>query len=105
MCAAAASKALRTFSDLNRMKIVRPLILALAVAGCSGSKPESISVLGSNTVGEELAPRLTSEYRKNHASLVFDTEFKGTSYGVGALLVDKCDIAAASRDLTPTERE
>src|ERR1051325_11746776 len=86
-------------------RLVRPMLLAVALAGCSDGRKETISLLGSNTVGEELAPRLTAAYAKEHSGMVFDLEFKGTSYGVGALLVGKCDIAAASRDLTPTERE
>src|SRR6185369_1124314 len=96
---------MKTVRTPEKLKAAASLLLTLAIAGCSRGKPETLSLLGSNTVGEELAPRLTAEYRKSHSGLTFDLEFKGTSYGVGALLVDKCDIAAASRDLTPTERE
>ena len=32
-------------------------------------------------------------------------EFKGTTYGIGALMVGRCDIAAASRDATTNEVE
>src|SRR5262245_6405105 len=67
----------------------------LAAAGCS-KKTESVVVRGSNTFGEELAPRLIAEFRKAHPEVKFDTEFKGTSYGLGALMVSRCDIAAAS---------
>lgn len=86
-------------------KTLRLIAVGIVVAGCSGGKHEEISLLGSNTVGEELAPRLVAEYKKDHSGATFDLEFKGTSYGLGALMVDKCDIAAASRDLTQTERE
>jgi len=81
------------------------LFLLLALAGCSPGKTEKISILGSNTIGEELAPRLATEFHKEHPAVVFDLEFKGTSYGMGALMVEQCDIAAASRELTSTERE
>jgi phosphate transport system substrate-binding protein len=50
-----------------------------------------------------LAPRLIAEYRKDHPSAAFETEFKGTTYGFGALLVGRCDIAAASRDASTNE--
>jgi len=60
-------------------------------------------IRGSNTLGEELAPRLIAEYKKTHADLEFDTEFKGTVYGVGALMAERCDLAAASRELTTNE--
>ena len=80
------------------------LLFALALAGCS-PKAEVVVIRGSNTVGEELVPRLIAEFRKTHANVLFDTEFKGTSYGLGALMVDRCDIAAASREATTNEVE
>jgi phosphate transport system substrate-binding protein len=89
------------------------LALGLLLTGCPATKPEQdleqkpagIVIRGSNTVGEELAPRLIAEYKKEHPHAVFDHEFKGTSYGIGALLVGRCDIAAASRELTTNEVE
>ena len=82
------------------------IILAAALmGGCSGgnAKPEKIIVRGSNTFGEELAPALMAEFKKQHGSVDFDAEFKGTSYGLGALMVGKCHIAAASRPATTNE--
>lgn len=76
------------------------------LAGCSGGDGKSgkvIIIRGSNTIGEELAPRLIAEFKKDNAKVDFDTEFKGTSYGLGALMVGKCDIAAASREVTANE--
>gem|GEM_PF-581656 len=80
-----------------------PMLLALAMASCSPSAPEQITIRGSNTFGEELAPKLIAEFKKDHPRAAFDTEFKGTPYGFGALMVDKCDIAAASREVTTNE--
>ena len=89
-----------------------PLVIALlVVGGCSeqsttdttsGDK-NSIVLRGSNTVGEELAPRLAQEYTKSHPGAKFDTEFKGSSYGLGALMVDRCDVAATSRLVTTND--
>jgi phosphate transport system substrate-binding protein len=62
-------------------------------------------MLGSNTIGEELAPQLVAEYKKDHPSVAFELEFKGTTYGMGALIVGRCDVAAASRDATTNEVE
>ena len=73
--------------------------------GLFGGKPEKIVILGSNTIGEELAPRLVAEFKKEHPAVAFDLEFKGTTYGLGALIVGRCDIAAASRDATTNEVE
>ena len=77
------------------------------VAGCPAGKqtaetpeatlPAKIVIRGSNTIGEELAPRLISEYKKEHPAASFDLESKGTSYGMGALMGGFCDIAGASR--------
>jgi phosphate transport system substrate-binding protein len=80
-----------------------PLIMALAVASCSPPAPEKVTIRGSNTFGEELAPKLIAEFKKDHPQVTFDTEFKGTPYGFGALMVDKCDIAAASREVSTNE--
>jgi len=77
------------------------LALWLVAGGCG--KPEKIIIRGSNTFGEELAPRLIVEYQKGHPAIAFDTEFKGTTYGMGALMVERCDIAAASRPVSTNE--
>lgn len=99
---------------LGRLNGLRPVtlrnalgtvLLSAVIAGCSGGKPEKIVLLGSNTIGEELAPRLVAEYKKDHPDVAFETEFKGTTYGLGALMVGRCDIAAASRPATTNEIE
>ena len=79
------------------------ILLAGALAGCTPAKTEKVVILGSNTVGEELAPKLVAEYKKSHPEVAFETEFKGTTYGLGALIVGRCDIAAASRDASTNE--
>jgi phosphate transport system substrate-binding protein len=79
------------------------ILIGVVVAGCSCGKTDKIVIRGSNTIGEELAPRLIAEFKKEHPLVDFDTEFKGTSYGLGALMVGKCDIAAASREVTTNE--
>jgi phosphate transport system substrate-binding protein len=81
------------------------ILLSALIAGCSEGKPEKLAILGSNTIGEELAPRLVAEYKKQHPAVAFDMEFKGTTYGLGALMVSRCDIAAASREATTNEVE
>ena len=80
------------------------ILLGMLVAGCPAGKQASapadggkIIIRGSNTVGEELAPRLIAEYKKDHPAAGFDLETKGTSYGMGALMGGFCDIAGASR--------
>lgn len=93
---------MKTFS-LPHFRNVIFILLGLVLASCSPAKNEKIIIRGSNTIGEELAPQLIAEYQKEHPNVSFDTEFKGTSYGLGALMVERCDIAAASRDLTTNE--
>src|SRR5436189_478796 len=84
------------------LRTVQWTLLAL-VASCAPKQAEQLTILGSNTFGEELAPKLVAEYKKDHPEVAFNLEFKGTSYGLGALMVDKCDIAAASREATTNE--
>jgi phosphate transport system substrate-binding protein len=73
------------------------VLVGLLLEGCSPGTPPKIVIRGSNTIGEELAPALIAEFKKQHPEVTFDLEFKGTTYGFGALLVERCDIAAASR--------
>jgi len=90
------------------------LLLATFIIGCSPDQPSTakapdelpadhIVIRGSNTVGEELAPKLIAAYRGEHKNIAFDLESKGTSYGFGALMGGYCDIAGASR--TPNNDE
>jgi phosphate transport system substrate-binding protein len=89
------------------------LILLGVLAGCSPANPPTpeappsgkITIRGSNTVGEELAPALIAEYKKTHPNAVFDLEAKGTSYGFGSLAGGFCDIAGASRPPSKDELE
>jgi len=88
----------------NFLRTMAFALLAVAV-GCAEKKTETtvVTLRGSNTFGEELAPRLFKEYGKDHPGVVFDHEFKGTPYGLGALMAGRCDIAAASRPLSPND--
>lgn len=64
---------------------------------CATATAQKIVIKGSNTFGEELAPRLIEEYRLRNPAVTFDLESKGTATGFAALLAGECDIAAASR--------
>src|SRR5215467_10411347 len=85
------------------------------VFGCSekSQAPQSegtttkgkIVVKGSNTIGEELAPRLIAEFKKDHPGASFELESKATGYGFAALMADQCSIAAASRPPIKDELE
>ncbi len=86
------------------LRNVSLILIGIVVAGCPGSKPApgtassgKITIRGSNTIGEELAPQLIAEYKKGHPPITFDLESKGTGYGFGALMGGFCDIAGASR--------
>ena len=98
-----------------KKNLTRPLFLGLTsllLAGCpaGNQSPQpapgatgKVIIKGSNTIGEELAPRLVQEYKKEHAAAVIEIESKGTAYGFGNLLAGGCDIAAASRAANETE--
>jgi len=100
-----------TFSkcDLNSKKIrilssVSLLLLLAFMPGCpagnqtaNSPSPERIVIKGSNTIGEELAPRLIAEYKKEHPTVMIDLETRGTGSGFYGIFAAACDIAAASR--------
>ena len=79
------------------------ILFGLVAAGCLGGKPDKVIIRGSNTFGEELAPRLIAEYKREHPHVAFDLEFKGSTYGFGTLMVGGCDIAASSREVSANE--
>lgn len=66
---------------------------------------DKVAIRGSNTIGEELAPRLIAEYQKTHKGVTFDLEFKGSGYGIGALMGGYCDLAAASKPVSKEQEE
>jgi len=99
----------------TRKKVNASCFLAILIlAGCSkqeqqsGPAPASLGprlvLRGSNTIGEELGPRLITEYKREHPEAVFDLEFKGTSYGIGNLMGGFCDIACASKAVVPAQQ-
>jgi len=99
-----------------RLASARPfLVLGLGVllTGCPAGRQETppqtagdkVIIRGSNTFGEELAPRLIAAYKKDAPAAEFDVESKATVYGFAALLGGKADIAAASRPPLKEELE
>lgn len=90
------------------------VLIALTLSSCSEqtnvtpAAPTSsgkVIIKGSNTIGEELAPRLIAEYKKDHTAASFDLESKATGYGLAALMAGQCDIAGASRAPIKEEEE
>lgn len=93
--------------------------LGIILCGCPANKPDSattnatsangngdtntVVIRGSNTIGEELAPSLIAEFKKAHSGITFDVETKATGYGMAALRIGQCDIAAASRAAIPAD--
>lgn len=88
------------------------LCVALLAPACSDKQQASpppptlqgkIVIKGSNTIGEELAPRLIAEYKKEHPAVDIELQSKLTGYGLAALIAGQCNIASASR--VPLEDE
>lgn len=89
-------------------KLLGLVALTSVLCGCPAGKPDAtapaatpdaktVVIRGSNTFGEELAPALIAEFKKAHPDAKFDLETKATGYGLAALRIGNCDIAAASR--------
>lgn len=97
------------------LTIASSLFIGLALSGCSDKsqapQPAEIStkgktvIKGSNTIGEELAPRLIAEFKKDHPAASFELESKATGYGLAALMAGQCNVAAASRPPIKDELE
>jgi len=70
--------------------LINLCLTGLLVNGCSENKQPApattaasgkVIIKGSNTIGEELAPRLITEFKKDHPSAAFDLEAKATVGG------------------------
>jgi phosphate transport system substrate-binding protein len=95
-------------NSMSLLRAISLVLLSVVLAGCPAGRTvteKKVVICGSNTFGEELGPRLIALYEKEHPAVTFETGFKATGYGVGALLADQCDIAAASRVLNANELE
>jgi phosphate transport system substrate-binding protein len=83
-------------------------LLAAFFPGCgkqsASTSQNRIVIKGSNTVGEELAPRLIAEYKKDHPNVAIDLETRGTGSGFYGLFAGACDIATASRGMLTNEQ-
>jgi phosphate transport system substrate-binding protein len=94
------------FSQNTTFALLKKLAVFVTGLGVlSAMADDKVTIRGSNTIGEELAPHLIAEYKKSHASANFDLEFKGTAYGIGALMGGFCDIAGASKPLNQDQRD
>lgn len=87
------------------------LLFGALLAGCSGDKTEpgparrdQVIIKGSNTFGEELAPRLIAEYKKAHPTAAINLETRGSASGFWGLIGGVCDIAASSRTIMEDEQ-
>jgi phosphate transport system substrate-binding protein len=87
-----------------RSTVLSTLALSAVLVGCSDkSQPAGttgggkIVIKGSNTIGEELGPRLIAEYKKTNPQADFTIETKGSASGFWGLIAGVCDVAAASR--------
>ena len=82
-------------------------LIAIALPARGGAERaatnERVVIKGSNTFGEELAPRLVAAYRAENAAAVIVVESKGSGTGISALLSGECDIASSSRYATEDE--
>ncbi len=101
-----------SWKEIRFVRSVSVFLLGVVIAGCSPNQetppaatPNKVVIKGSNTVGEELAPRLIAEYKKEHPQVSIELETKGTGSGFWGLIAGVCDIAAASRTMLKEEQD
>ena len=95
----------KLFRKNTGLKTVAALWLVTLLGLSIAAAEDKIKIRGSNTIGEELGPRLVAEYKKSHPAVTFDTEFKGSGYGIGALMGGYCDIAGSSKPVMKEQEE
>ena len=100
-------------NNASAIRFIRLLLLPLVIlafSGCPASKQNAepvvagkVVIKGSNTIGEELAPKLISAYTKDHPQVSIELESKGTGTGFAALFAGQSDLASASRVVSNEE--
>lgn len=85
--------------------MVRFVVYGAVVSVSLSAADQKISIKGSNTFGEELAPMLVREYRQTHPKAVIELESKGSASGFAALITGDCDLASSSRPIEERERQ
>ena len=103
------------YSNMKNARLIGRVSAAVLLAGLAGcqekSEPAStvpankVVIKGSNTVGEELGPKLIAAYKQAHPDAAIEIESKGTGSGIMGLIKGICNIGAASRTLAPAEQE
>lgn len=86
------------------------IAIVLSAAACA-DRSETVSaepkgrlvISGSNTFGEELAPRLIAAYRAVRPNVSVALDASGSGTGFLALREGRCDLAAATRNPTADE--
>lgn len=78
------------------------MIAFLSIA-ITSTHAELIRVHGSDTLGAKLMPLLCELYKTKNQGVVFEISVEGTNMGFARLLDGTCDIAMASRDISPEE--
>jgi phosphate transport system substrate-binding protein len=86
---------------MNRMALVVAGVVTMTIG--AELSAETIVIKGSNTFGEELAPALVEQYRKDNPNVQVELESRGSGSGFEALLAGQCDIAASSRVINEDE--
>jgi len=85
------------------------ILIGVVLSGCPAAKQTEpavegkLVIKGSNTIGEELAPKLIAEYKKERPKVTVELESKGTASGFAALFAGDCDVAGASRVINNDE--
>jgi len=77
------------------------LISMIGVLTCPAQK---LTIKGSNTFGEELAPALIKGFTAKNSAIQIDLESNGSASGFSALLDGTTDIASSSRPMNEDEQ-
>jgi phosphate transport system substrate-binding protein len=86
------------------LKIASVLTLVLFASTASGFARDMIQIKGSDTL-INLVQRLAEEYMEKNRGTAIAVTGGGSGTGIAALTNGKCDIANASRNMKPKEKE
>ncbi|MBU3665262.1 MAG: PstS family phosphate ABC transporter substrate-binding protein [Chthoniobacterales bacterium] len=88
------------------MKLLALLLASALAATPLSAQPQpagALRIVGSNTFGETLGPKLIAAFSKTSPGIAVTLKRPGSAEGLAALIAGQADIATTSRTATPSE--
>ncbi|TWT88027.1 substrate-binding domain-containing protein [Neorhodopirellula pilleata] len=88
-----------------RINLSLVFLLTVACVVSTNTNAQTITMKGSDTLGDEMVPKLVEAYQKSGSSATFKVEALGSSDAFTALLDGSAEIGMSSRPIKDSEKQ